>query len=305
MIQLKVGNKLYSGWENISITKDMLSIAHTFQLSIEKGSSVGISEGDFVQILDDNKFIVSGYIDIYDIEIQDSKSPLILTGRSKACDLVDCMVENFKKYTNLNALKILQDIIVDFDISVSTTLSLDPVDVFETKVGETFFNAINRLCKQTNLLPISDSKGNLVLIKNQNKAIIRTLKDQDLKKIKFVSNNTNQFSKYSYKKEAIVVDVTDAHVDNKNIKRYRPFVGTNGENKTNLDMSNWKKDNAEANGIQLDITVDNWDYDINTIIGIDSQLIKNSYLIKSISFIKGNNGKVSNLVLVDKRLFNV
>ncbi len=305
MIVLKVNKNKYSGWEDISITKDMTSIADTFKLSIEKGSALNVSEGDLIEIIDDDNTILKGYIEIYDISIEENKSPLILTGRSKAGDLVDCMIENYKQYNRLTPLNIISDIISDFDMSVSTNISLSTVDVFETKVGETFFNAINRLCKQTNILPISANNGDLLLTKNNKTTVSNTLKDKDLKAIKFKSDTTNQFSKYTYKKEAIVVDISDGSVSNSNMNRYRPFVGVNTDNKTNIDMANWKKNNADANSTQLEITVTGWDYEINNIVKIDSQIIKNSYLIKSINYTKGNNGKISNITLVDKGLFDV
>lgn len=305
MITIKVNNNLYQGWETVEVKKDMTSLAHTFRASIPKGLALNISEGDSLQIIDDSKTIMDGYIDIYDISIEETKSPLLLSGRSKGGDLIDCMIETYKQYNNQTPLSIVKDIISPFNISVSTNVNSDRINTFETKVGETFFNTINRLCKQSNILPLSDNNGNIVLSKNINKKSKDILKDKDILKIRFVSDMTGQYSKYTYKKEAIVIDVSDSSVSDTNVKRYRPFVATNTENKNNSDMANWKKNNSQSKGNQLSISVRGWDYNINEIITINSQIIKNSYLIKSISYIKGNEGKISNMVLVDKRLFNV
>lgn len=305
MIELKINNLKYSGWEDISISKDIMSIADTFNLTIENGTTLNVSEGDYIQILDDNSVILSGYVDIYDISIEDNKSPLRLTGRSKSGDLVDCMIENYKQYSQQTPLSIIRDIISAFDITVSSNITLPVVSTFETKVGETFFNAINRLCKQTNILPISSTNGNLLLTKNTLQASSIVLRDKDLKSIKFRSDISNQYSKYVYKKEAMASDVSDGTSNNLFVTRYRPFVGVNTDNKTNLDMAQWKKNNSNANSIQLEISVTGWDLEINKIVTIESQIIKNSYLIKSITYLKGDNGKISNITLVDKGLFNV
>ena len=74
--------------------------------------------------------------------------------------------------------------------------------------------------------------------KNQSKTI---LKDTNLKAINYTSNLTNQFSKYVYKKESSTDDITDSTVLNPFVNRYRPFVGINTENRTNLDFATWKR----------------------------------------------------------------
>tara|TARA_B110000858_G_C17798887_1_gene474060 strand:- start:1867 stop:2784 length:918 start_codon:yes stop_codon:yes gene_type:complete len=305
MIELRIKDKLYSGWKSVVIEKDMLSIANTFSISIDNGLQVGIEAGDKIQILKDKALFLTGYIDSLSIAISETKSPLILNGRSLSCDIIDCMIEENKQYIKQTALTIVQDVIKDFSIKVSSKLSLTPLETFDTKVGETFFNSINRICKQTNILPLSDNNGNIVLTRNDKTKYITVLKDSDLKEISYTSNLTSQYSKYSYKKESALSEVTDGSVENSNIKRYRPFVGVNTENKTNLDLANWKKNNSIANGTQLSIKVDNWDLEINKIIAIDSQLIKDSFLIKSISYEKSDLGLISSVTLVDKGLFNV
>lgn len=304
-IELKVNNKKYAGWENVRIDKDMTSICDKFEMEIFNGMGLSVAEGDFVQILKDDAVFFTGYVDTYDIDIGDKKNPLKLTGRSKTCDLVDCNIENFNQYSSQNQFQIISDIIKDFNIKISYDIELEVVETFETKIGETFFEAINRLCKQTNILPVSDRNGNLVLTKNTNKSTGRSLKDKDLKSIKFTADITKVFSKYTYKKEDIYDDQTDGSVTDKTVKRYRPFVDENTHDKPNIELAKWKMNNSIANAIQLEISIDNWDYDINTIIQIDSQVVKNSYLIKTISYKKGNNGTMSTLALVGKDLFNV
>lgn len=304
-ITLKCGNKIYDGWSEISITKDMTSLADTFKFSIYKGVDVQIKEGDFVQVLKDDKVFLTGYIDVYEISIERERSPLTLSGRSKSSDVIDCNIETLKQYNQLPPLQIIRDIIGNFDITVTSDVENLGLETFDTKVGETFFNAINRLCKQANIIPISDANGNIRLTKNNKKHSGITLRDTDLTSIKYTSDFSKRFKTYRYKKESVIADVKDhVEVDNE-VKRYRPFVDTNTENKSNADMAKWKKNNDKANSQQLDITIYDWNLEINQLVTIDSELIKNDFLIKEITYERSKNGTISKLTLVEKDLFDV
>jgi len=305
MIQVKANGFIYSGFESISITKSMQSISDTFSLEVFNGDQLNINGNDLIQILDDNKTKFTGYVDDYNLSIGDKKKPLVLAGRSKTCDLVDCNIKEIKQYNAQTPKQIISDLVSPFGLKVSSTLTLDSIDSFDTKVGETYFNAINRLCKQYNILPISDSLGNLKLIKNENKKISNTLKDNDLLSIDFNQNFTSRFSEYIYKQEFLIKDSTDSNVKDKDITRFRPFVDINSDDKTNEDMAKWKRNNDISKSINLQIVIDNWDIEINTIIKIDTSIVKNDFLVKDITYTYDNGGKKASATLVDKGLFNV
>lgn len=303
MIQIIINDTVYKNIENISINKDILKICNSFNISIESQEALNIKAGDKITILENKKSFFVGYIDTYNIQITNNKSPLVISGRSLANDLVDCNITEFKQYTQLTPLSIIQDIIKDFNISVSTNLILDKLD-FNINIGDTYFNAINKICKQYNILVISTKNGNIELVKNTKKQNNIILKDKDLLSINYSNDLSKQFSEYTYLKETTTKDVKNGTVQNDKIFRYRPFIKINNQNKNNLDLSKWEKQNREANSEKLTISILNWDFDINTILQIDTQIIKNSYLIKSINYTySGTAGKISNLELINKDLY--
>jgi len=304
-IKLKIKNKLYKGIEDISIDKSMQSIANSFSMNIFKGDTVDISNNDLIQILKDDEVFFTGYMDNYNLSIADTKKPLLIAGRSKAMDLVDCNIFENKQYNNRTPLQIVKDLISPFDITVSSSLSLDPLTTFNTKIGETYFTAINRLCKQTNILPISTKNGNIELVKNQKTTSSIILTDTDFVDLKYIQSYPNRYSSYTYKKETAAENVEDGVVEDTDIERFRPFVAANDEDKTNTDLANWKKNNDIANSISLTGVVTNWDLEINTIVKIETSLVQNSFLIKDINYSKSNSGTVSNITFVNKDLFDV
>ena len=303
MIEIVINDAIYKGIENISINKDILNICNSFNISIESKEALNIKAGDKIIILENKKTFFVGYIDTYNIQITSNKSPLIISGRSLANDLVDSNITEFKQYTQLTPLSIIQDIIKDFNISVSTNLILDKLD-FNINIGDTYFNAINKICKQYNILVISNKNGNIELVKNTKKQNNVILKDKDLLSINYSNDLSKQFSEYTYLKETTTKDVKNGTVKNDKISRHRPFVKINNQNKNNLDLAKWEKQNKEANSEKLTITLLNWDFDINTILQIDTQIIKNSYLIKSIDYsYSSTGGKISKLELINKELY--
>ena len=181
-------------------------------MTIFKGDEVDITNNDLITILKDGKPFLTGYLDSLDLGITDVKKPLSISGRSRAMDLIDCNISDNKQYSKLNAIQIISDFIKPFNIKVTTTLKLKPLETFNAKVGETYFNAINRLCKQINVLPTSDNLGNIKLIKNDLKESGIVLRDEDFKSLNFKQKYTSRYSEIVYKKESAIVDVTDAKV---------------------------------------------------------------------------------------------
>ena len=304
-VYLQVKNKQYLGWEKITINKSMMSICNNLSMSLDDSVGIDISSDDLLEVYKDDKIFFTGYLDSYEHETQSKVKPLKITARSKAMDLVDCSIYENKEYNKLTAEQIIKQMIKPFNIEVSTNLKLEPIETFSTKVGETYFNAINRLCKQVNILPISDERGNIKLIKNSNIAQSETLTDNKFLGLKIKNIFNNRFSTYTYKKESSSQDIQDGTVEDSEIKRFRPFLEVNTENKSNKDLAEWKKNNSLAKSISIDAKFESWDFDINTIHKIDTKKAKGQFLIKDIQYSKDNSGTISKVNFVDKDLFNV
>lgn len=303
LIELKVGNRRYRGWETVEIRKSMQSIAHSLSMDIFQGDQIQIGDDEIIQVLKDGKVFFTGYIQSQVLGISDIKKPLSITAKSKAMDLIECNIQENKQYNQQNIKQIISDLIKPFNMSVSSTLSLEPLEVFDTKVGETYFNAINRLCKQTNTLPISDDFGNIKIVKNQKIKSGQPLKDGNFKELTFPRNLSKRFSEYTYKKEAIVTDVSDGRVEDSSVKRFRPFVSVNTEDKNNIDLAKWQKNHNKVDEIKLSGAVIGWDLEINTIRKLETSIVNNDFLVHDIVFRKDDSGTVSNVNFVSKDLY--
>jgi len=110
----------------------------------------------------------------------------------------------------------------------------------------------------------------------------------------------SRFSKYTYKKEGIATDLTDGSESDDTVKRYRPFVEVNTEDKTNGDMAKWKMKFNKVDEVSLRGKMTGWDLEINTIIKLETSIVNNSFLIKDIVYSKGEDGTTSDIVLASK-----
>lgn len=304
-IELKINSTRYSGWESVTITKSMTSIAHTFDMSILDSNDIMIENDDIIEILVDDKTFLTGYIDDMNISISDKKMPMQISGRSKSGDLIDSNILTTKQYNKLNTLQIASNIVSKFGMKVSSQEKMSHLEIFNTKVGETYFTAINRLCKQTNLLPISDSDGNIIIVKNNKKESSIVLKDGDFKSIKYSKKLTYRHDKYVYKKESISNDITDGIELDSSVKRFRPFVKVNSDDKDNSDLAKWQLNKNKAEEVTLSAVVYGWDLEINTIVKVNTSVVNNSFLIKEIKYSKSDSGTVSDVIFVEKGLFDV
>ena len=116
---------------------------------------------------------------------------------------------------------------------------------------------------------------------------------------------TKRFSKYTYKKEGIITDVTDGSVSDDNVKRFRPFIAVNTEDKDNADLAKWQRNHNNVDEVSLTAVVKGWDLEINTIVKLETEIISNSFLIKDITYNKSDSGTISNVTFVSEDLYNV
>ena len=185
-VTLLVNGLQFSGWKSITIQKAIEAVAHGFTLSLTDKWKIEdkpweIHEGDSCTVKIGDDTAISGYIDDVEPEYTKDEHALMVTGRSKAGDLVDCSVEHESGYQNetigWNFAKqplenIVQAILYPFGLKVIKKCNTGDVFSgggpsqagFAFEPGEKAFEAIDRLCHMRGVLPISDEQGNVLLV---------------------------------------------------------------------------------------------------------------------------------------------
>jgi prophage tail gpP-like protein len=109
--------------------------------------------------------VVTGYIDVVQIQLNTKSHELHVFGRSKCADLVDCSAEwPGGQISGDSVLEIARKLAMPYGIEVDTLDDVGRViDAFQLMRGETPFEIIERLCRFRQLLAYDDTDGNLLL----------------------------------------------------------------------------------------------------------------------------------------------
>ena len=236
-VTLSIGGKKYTGWESISIRRSIDALCGSFEVSLvdqDDGKNWALATQLDVSVSIGPDLVISGVIDSVHPEVDKTSHKVIVRGRDKTCDLIDCsIVPSPIELINLDLFTIAQQICKPFGITV-----ISEVDVgakfspkFAIQMGETGFDAIDRGCKLRGILPISNSKSNLVLTTSG-----ANLSDEPLEwgqNVLAANSNfeyTNRFSRYIVQSQNPNAGMAIWHGSARGeffdhaVKRYRPIL---------------------------------------------------------------------------------
>ena len=95
VVSLKINGREFSGWKKISISRGLEQLAATFELTVTERWSgqakvIPIKEGDACTLLINGSPLIVGYVDDADPFYTDKEHGMVVSGRDKTGDLIDC-----------------------------------------------------------------------------------------------------------------------------------------------------------------------------------------------------------------------
>lgn len=174
-VELTVKGLAYGGWKSIEVTRSIEKISGQFALAVSErwagqDQPWPIYDGDECEVTVRGQTIITGYVDNRTIDFDARSHSFRVSGRDKTGDLVDCSawVDGGKtwQFTNQPVDRIVAALAKPMGIAVrfaSGVRAPKPQAIFSIEPGETAFAAIDRICKLSALLPVSDGLGGLVL----------------------------------------------------------------------------------------------------------------------------------------------
>ena len=212
VVKVKINNKISSLWNEFSIIKELPSMSNVFTLSapnIYTGNpdDWNLLLDDECTITVDDLSLCTGWVDQIIFDYVPGSSPIVIVGRDKVSDLIDCPYGTTpNEWKNQSIRSIFQilchpfDISVTFDSSVSSIVS-QTINIFKSDEGETVFALISRICNDYGMLPISKGDGKLTIIRPN-----PTTRATDILEIgknvggfSFTHSNVDRYSKYIIK----------------------------------------------------------------------------------------------------------
>ncbi len=327
-----VGNQLYNGWQRVSVSRSMTSLAATFDIEVSDKWTPDLREwvftpGDEIKIKIDNNLLLTGYIDEVNAEKNAESHFLRVTGRDKTADLVDCAA-SFEKVThkNIDLYSLAKKIISDYDVDIVELAEVEDKKFDITfEPGETVFSILNRKCKELGCLLNSNRYGELVVTNASDaRALSRLVMGQNIKSARFYQNNSDRFQLYyvrgfsntqgtGWRKKKKVKTIQGTAIDpdiryRAHVVQAEQAIDINGCNR----QAEWEKSTRIGKSRALDVTVQGlyqtgtteiWDINKNVFVDIPEFDIAEDLLIVDLAFSKSDAGTETAIKLMPKEAF--
>ena len=238
---LAIDGERLDSWTSATVRKSLDEFAHSWSVTYTdkwapKFEPWTILPGARVQfIVDGFSALVTGYVTRATWRSTATNYAVTAEGRSVTADLVDCVpfARISDQAKTLTPFKLITKICEPFNITVLDEVKDNkPLKKFNVELGETAFDAIDRVCRSRGILPMTRSDGALVLTKSSN--FTRTVDmPEDLPASRQLEySEENRFSEYyvygqhpgeeNFKRDRVLNQSGVA--DDGIVGRYRPTV---------------------------------------------------------------------------------
>jgi prophage tail gpP-like protein len=170
-VRLTVNGKTYAGWKSVRIEAGLERVARSFEVSVTDqwpGSTDKvrrIAPGDLCEVSIGDDLVCTGYVDATPIYYDASGYSLIIRGRSKTADLVDCSADNASgQFRGLTLDAIAAKLAGQYGLGVVAEAATGAViSDHQIQQGESVFESLDRLAKQRHVLITDNAAGNVVI----------------------------------------------------------------------------------------------------------------------------------------------
>lgn len=168
---LTVAGKQYGGWKSVRIGAGIERLSRDFELSVTDkwpGSTSQvrrIQPGDLCEVRIGNDLVCTGYVDATPVDYDAGSITIMIRGRSKTADLVDCSADNSGgQFRQANAAEVARKLAGQYGIEVVEEAAAGSAMVeHQIKPGETAFESLDRVARARQVLLTDNAEGALVI----------------------------------------------------------------------------------------------------------------------------------------------
>ncbi len=165
---VQVNGQNLAGWLDSRISRSMDSIAAGFSARVnwQPGLARPLKRQDKVTVLMGNTPLMTGWVLMAD-PTYNRKDGVSLKVQARALTgdlIVASAIHQGGQWRNATVLQVARDLCQPFRFAVSADVDVgEPLNLFELNTGETVMQALSRACAYRALLPMSDTRGGLLL----------------------------------------------------------------------------------------------------------------------------------------------
>lgn len=332
----------YSGWTSGAVTLRLDALTNTFAFSLtsKEAKPLPFRGGEECQVLVDGEKILTGHIEIVNVEGSAENHSISITGRNKTGDILDSKIGSLSKIIPPISLKsLIEKVIKHIGSSISVVDNFGPRiftkagDDFEPDVGQDAWDFIETIARKRQVLLSSTADGDVLITRASGKEIDATLQH-------LIGNDNNNVLEYSvsydttgrynvYKMSTQLNAVALVHAgafSNKDvvnqsgqstdllIRKGRQLVLISESAGSNpIDRSQWELNVRRARGKVYAATVHGFRnqtgnlWAVNELVQVEDEFagINSRMLVNSVEFNIDDTGRLTKLSLVEKDSFTL
>lgn len=324
---------ILSGWQRIRITLGIERVPPDFEITYTERLSDGTTSvaipGQECSVSIGSDTVITGYVDRVVERISPESHDMVLMGRGRTEDLVDCAaVWQGAMFTNVTAFDMATKLAKPYGISVVTDVDdLKRLPVVMVNIGETAFEIIDRVCKLSGALAYEQTDGTLLITRvGDGHAGSGFEQGRNVQEASFVRSMDQRFSDYTvvYPGNALLGDTGSAVLStysyqDRTVTRFRQKYVELLSNSVGVDLTKaqamWEMNRRIGRSQVVRVIADSWrDADgvlwtPNTLADVDIPAIKVSrtqLLIGEVSFLRSlETGTTAELTLMPPQAFDV
>lgn len=333
-ISVLVDGRVFDGWQGVSVSESMESIANSFNIELfDRFAALKqkwpLRPGVPVKIIINKQDVLVGHIEKLNARYTDENRGFTISGRSKSGDLVDCMHLGPKEYKSISLDALARELVKPFGIKVFLSVVPGVIDKFAIKSGETVFEALDRAARLQGFFFISTRGGNIRLTKaatNELRFRANTSLEQDVNILEATADydDSQRFSDYIVKGQTAGLDDffgesvagPKGTAKDSAVPRYRPLeiiAEGKADAKICKTRAEWEASSRLAKAIRISARVQGWTqndgslWGANQLTRIKSRFlgVNREMLIVSVNRVdSAEGGKETSLVLVDPQSYS-
>lgn len=327
-VRFFVDDKIFTGWDSVSVHRNIDSLCGSFSLSFydrwgNDASQWPMLPNKPVKIYLGEHRVLTGYIDDLSARYDATQTSMDIHGRDKAGDLVDSDTPP-REFKNLKIDRIAEFILEPYGIQLEVNADLgEKFRKFSVKVGDTPFECFQRMAKERGVFFVSDEFGFVSIQKRgSGKSDGRLVHGKNILDASIKYDNANRFSDYyvvgqGAGRSTFYGDDTvrsKGRARDLGMPRHRPLylmAEGNASIRSVQNRANWEMSVRIARAIQVTVVVQGWTtpngnlWKVNELVDlIDPKLgIDGEMLISGLTFTKDGDGSKTTLELVKREAF--
>lgn len=270
-IEVRRGAQVFTGWTSVTVDTSLEEAVSAVQLEV--AGIVGASEdmvldGDPIEVWCGSERMFSGYCDEVQPVESSRDTKVTLSGRSRTCDLVDCSAPA-KVWRGVRLDDWIAELISAYATGINDQAGVltTVVPRIKTQVGESIFDAIDRVTREMRVLVTDDENGLLTFTRAgaEARAADRLRLPGNVLEMQGRQSGRDRFSTIEVKGQT--VDGNDAELfasgtfQDRRVRRFRRLVIVPEQGLRTADAAKraqWEAATRAGRSVQYTYTVQGW-----------------------------------------------